>query len=120
LSRTAFDIDGPRITTDCPDYNSLLEEQQAIIEMLQAQVAVRHARLEKVKHDSKRQAATYRKKRKADPKKPGREIGKRQQRCVSEANRCNLEPIREGADLLRRGRKTNENDFPPKGWPLLG
>jgi transposase len=78
----AGDMDAPRITTDCPDCKALLEQQQAIIEQqqaiieqLRAQIAALQARLEKVEREGKRQAAPFRKKRKADPKKPGRKSG---------------------------------------------
>jgi transposase len=78
----AGDMDAPPITTDCPDCKPLLEQQQAIIEQqqaiieqFQAQIAALNARLEKVEREGKRQAAPFRKKRKADPKKPGRKSG---------------------------------------------
>ncbi|EKK03338.1 hypothetical protein RBSH_01397, partial [Rhodopirellula baltica SH28] len=68
-------MDVPKITTDCPDCKPLLEKQQAIIDMLVKQVELLTARLEKVEREGKRQAAPFRKKRKADPKKPGRKSG---------------------------------------------
>lgn len=43
--------------------------------MLVKQVEILTARLEKVEREGKRQAAPFRKKRKADPKKPGRKSG---------------------------------------------
>ena len=75
-------MDVPKITTDCPDCKPLLEQQQAIIDMLVKQVELLTARLEKVEREGKRQAAPFRKKRKADPKKPGRESG---DDCVTNA-----------------------------------
>ena len=51
------------------------EELLAIIAALQMQVKELTARLEKVEREGKRQAAPFRKKRKADPKKPGRKSG---------------------------------------------
>lgn len=68
-------MDAPRITTGCPDCKPLLEQQQAVIEQLQAQIRALQARLEKVEREGKRQAAPFRKKRKSDPKKPGRKSG---------------------------------------------
>ena len=49
-------MDVPKITTDCPDCKPLLEQQQAIIEMLVKQVEILTARLEKVEREGKRQA----------------------------------------------------------------
>ena len=51
------------------------EELLAIIVALQMQVKEPTARLEKVEREGKRRAAPFRKKRKADPKKPGRKSG---------------------------------------------
>ena len=51
------------------------EELLAIIAALQMQVKELTARLEKVEREGKRQGAPFRKKRKADPKKPGRNSG---------------------------------------------
>ncbi|MEM1227632.1 MAG: hypothetical protein AAGJ40_18180 [Planctomycetota bacterium] len=68
-------MDVPRITTDCPDCKPLLEQQQAIIDMLVKQVERLTARLEKVEREGKRHVAPFRKKRKADSKKPGRRCG---------------------------------------------
>jgi transposase len=68
-------MDISKITTDCPDCKPLLEQQQAIIDMLVKQVGILTARLEKVEREGKRQAAPFRKNRKADPKKPGRKSG---------------------------------------------
>ncbi len=47
----------------------------ASIDMLVKQVELLTARLEKVEREGKRQAAPFRKKRKPDPKKPGRKSG---------------------------------------------
>ena len=81
-------MDVPKITTDCPNCKPLLEQQQAIIDMLVKQVEMLTARLEKVEREGKRQAAPFRKKRKADPKKPGRnsgqDHGKHHRRAVPE------------------------------------
>ena len=68
-------MDVPKIITDCPDCKPLLEQQQAIIDALVEQVKKLTERLEKVERESKRQAAPFRKKRKLDPKKPGRKGG---------------------------------------------
>lgn len=70
-------MDVPKITTDCPDCTPLLEQQQAIIDMLVKQIEILTARLEKVEREGKRQAAPFRKKPKADPKKPRRKEKKR-------------------------------------------
>ena len=75
-------MDVPKIITDCPNCKPLLEQQQAIIERQQAiieslmdQIEKLTKRLEKVEREGKRQAAPFRKERKADPKKPGRKSG---------------------------------------------
>jgi transposase len=68
-------MDAPLITTDCPDCRPLLEQQQAIVDQLQARVKQLEQRLEKVEREGKRQAAPFRKKLKAHPKKPGRKSG---------------------------------------------
>ena len=68
-------MDVPKITTDCPECKPLLQQQQAIIDRLVKQVELLTARLEKVEREGKRQAAPFRKKRTADPKKPGRKSG---------------------------------------------
>lgn len=44
----------PKSTTDCSDCKPLLEQQQAIVDMLFKQVELLRARLEKVKREGKR------------------------------------------------------------------
>ena len=61
----------PPINSDCPQCKQLL----AIIEQLQAQIKALQDRLEKVEREGKRQAAPFRKKRKASADKPGRKSG---------------------------------------------
>lgn len=68
-------MDVPPITTDCPQCKPLIEKLLAIIAHQQAQINALQARLDKVEREGKRQAAPFRKKRKADPKKPGRKSG---------------------------------------------
>lgn len=61
----------PPINTDCPTCKVLLK----IIEQQQQQIKLLEQRIEKVEREGKRQAAPFRKKRIADPKKPGRKSG---------------------------------------------
>src|SRR6056297_3460371 len=71
-------MDFPKITTDCPgckQQQRIIEQQQAVIDALVKQVENLTKRLEKVEREGKRQAAPFRKGRKADPKKPGRKSG---------------------------------------------
>jgi transposase len=75
----------PPINTDCPTCKTLLE----IVEQQQTQINLLEKRLEKVEREGKRQAAPFRKKRKPDPKKPGRkggeEHGKHHRRAIPES-----------------------------------
>lgn len=68
-------MDVPKITTACPECQPLLEQQQAIIDDLVKQIEKLTERLEKVECAGKRQAAPFRKQRKADPQKLGRKSG---------------------------------------------
>ncbi|KAA5534199.1 IS66 family transposase [Roseiconus nitratireducens] len=71
-------MDVPKITTDCPgckQQQAIIEQQQATIDALVEQVEKLTKRLEKVEREGKRQAAPFRKGRKADPNKPGRKSG---------------------------------------------
>jgi transposase len=61
----------PAINTECPTCVTLLK----IVKQQQTQIKLLEQRLEKVEREGKRQAAPFRKKRKADPKKPGRKSG---------------------------------------------
>ena len=71
-------MDVPKITPDCPgckQQQRIIEQQQAVIDALVEQVEKLTKRLEKVEREGKRQAAPFRKGRKADPKKVGRKSG---------------------------------------------
>lgn len=63
----------PPINSDCPTCKVLLK----IIEQLQQQIELLEQRIKKVEREGKRQAAPFRKKRKADPQKPGRKSGEK-------------------------------------------
>lgn len=64
-------MDVPGINPDCPTCKVLLK----IIRRQQEQINRLTERLEKVEREGKRQAAPFRKKRQADPQKPGRKSG---------------------------------------------
>ncbi|OYP35848.1 transposase, partial [Rhodopirellula sp. MGV] len=71
-------MDVPKTTTDClgcKQQQRIIEQQQAVIDALVEQVEKLTKRLEKVEREGKRQAAPFRKGRKADPKKAGRKSG---------------------------------------------
>jgi len=65
----------PVANPNCPQCKALLELIEQLHAVYGKQIAELTARIEKVEREGKRQAAPFRKKRKADPKKPGRKSG---------------------------------------------
>ena len=68
-------MDEPIADPNCPQCKALLELIEQLHTVYGKQIAELTARVEKVEREGKRQAAPFRKKRKADPKKPGRKSG---------------------------------------------
>lgn len=68
-------MEEPAADPNCPQCKALLELIEQLHAVYGKQIAELTARIEKVEREGKRQAAPFRKKLKADPKKPGRKSG---------------------------------------------